>query len=265
VPGDTNNTTDAFVHDRMTGETSRVSVATGGVQAIAGLFDGSREAAISADGRFVAFTSFATNLVAGDTNARSDIFVRDRQTGETSRVSVASDGTQGNAPTPGISSELAALSADGRFVAFRSAATNLVDGDTNGWPDIFVHDRGPLNLAVFGGFEQPVENLPFTNSTQAGRSIAIKWQLTDESGGYVRDLAIVKSLQFATVSCDSQDLAYENPIDAEAAGESGLRYDSADEHFVYSWDTHRSMRDTCAVLIVTLADNQQHFARFMLK
>src|SRR5207244_3779910 len=91
---------------------------------------------ISADGRFVAFFSSATNLVAGDTNGSPDVFVHDRQTGVTERVSVDSTGTQGNSV-----SAFPAISADGRFVAFRSDATNLVAGDTNGVDDIFVHDR----------------------------------------------------------------------------------------------------------------------------
>src|SRR5207244_1030496 len=90
----------------------------------------------SADGRFVACVSSAANLVAGDTNGATDVFVHDRQTGTTERVSVASDGTEGNAASAG-----AALSADGRFVAFHSTATNLVAGDTNGATDVFVHDR----------------------------------------------------------------------------------------------------------------------------
>src|SRR5207249_9086747 len=80
--------------------------------------------------------STATNLVAGDTNGKTDVFVHDRQTGITERVSVASDGTQGN-----NASSYPALSADGRFVAFDSDATDLVAGDTNGTTDVFVHDR----------------------------------------------------------------------------------------------------------------------------
>ena len=92
--------------------------------------------AISADGRFVAFSSDATNLVPGDTNGTADVFVRDRQTGTTRRVSVGSGGAQGN----GLSVD-PAISADGRFVAFASDATNLVPGDTNGADDVFVRDR----------------------------------------------------------------------------------------------------------------------------
>src|SRR5206468_1530708 len=92
--------------------------------------------AISADGRFVAFTSLSTNLVAGDTNGWQDVFVRDRPTGTTERVSGNSAGKEGNG-----SSGNPSISADGRFVAFESYATNLVPGDTNKAADVFVHDR----------------------------------------------------------------------------------------------------------------------------
>lgn len=136
VAGDTNNRNDVFVHDRQTGTTTRVSVATGGAQA-----DGNSVLpAISTDGRFVVFHSTATNLVAGDTNGISDVFVHDRQTGETTRVSVATGGGQGtgSGPAPAFAP---AISEDGRFVAFESISTNLVAGDTNGILDVFIHDR----------------------------------------------------------------------------------------------------------------------------
>src|SRR5438552_4844963 len=131
VAGDTNGATDVFVHDRQTGTTERVSVASGGTQSNGA----SLGSALSADGRLVAFQSDATNLVVGDTNGTTDVFVRGRQTGTTARVSVASDGTQANDV-----SGYPALSADGRFVAFHSKATNLVAGDANGANDVFVHD-----------------------------------------------------------------------------------------------------------------------------
>ena len=98
--------------------------------------------AISPDGRFVEFTSSASNLVNNDTNGVSDIFVHDRQTGETTRVSVNSQGGQRNGASGSIFAP-PAISGDGRFVAFQSYASNLVPGDTNGYTDIFVHDRQP--------------------------------------------------------------------------------------------------------------------------
>src|SRR2546430_3209092 len=92
----------------------------------------------TADGRFVAFHSAATILVAGDTNGTTDVFVHDRQTGTTERVSVASGGgTQGNGKSGGFFA-FPALSADGPFVAFQSDATNLVAGDTNRTTDGFL-------------------------------------------------------------------------------------------------------------------------------
>jgi Tol biopolymer transport system component len=133
VPGDTNGDWDMFVRDLRTNATTRVSIASDGTQ---GNANSSNSPSISADGRYVAFPSNASNLVAGDTNGKSDIFVRDRQANTTTRVSIASDGTQGNG-----SSAFPSISADGRYVAFVSSASNLVPGDTNGVWDIFVRDR----------------------------------------------------------------------------------------------------------------------------
>ncbi|WP_152811008.1 TolB family protein, partial [Ostreibacterium oceani] len=131
VAGDTNGTTDVFVHDTQTGDTTRVNVDSLGTEGDRDSFSSS----ISADGRYVAFQSFATNLVAGDTNGNADIFVHDTQTGVTTRVSVDSVGTEADSY-----SQTPSISADGRYVAFTSTATNLVAGDTNGNTDIFVHD-----------------------------------------------------------------------------------------------------------------------------
>lgn len=134
VPGDTNDRGDIFVLDRARGTIERVSVASDGAQADAG----SGSPSISADGRYVAFSSFATNLVPGGTSiARPDIFVHDRQTGLTERVSVSSTGQESD----GWPSWEPSISADGRYVAFESWASNLVPGDTNGSYDVFVRDR----------------------------------------------------------------------------------------------------------------------------
>jgi Tol biopolymer transport system component len=132
VSGDTNGAWDVFVHDRQSGQTTRVSAASNGAQG-----NGDSESpSISADGRYVAFSSDASNLVSGDTNGAWDVFVHDRQSGQTTRVSAASNGAQGNGD-----SESPSISADGRYVAFSSDASNLVSGDTNGAWDVFVHDR----------------------------------------------------------------------------------------------------------------------------
>ena len=159
VSGDTNGRRDVFLVDRTSGHTERVSVASDESEAnhhsIAGV--------VSDDGNVVVFLSAANNLVPNDTNGRGDVFVRDRLTGTTQRVNLGPGGVQaigasawyggsvGSWPEYGLSvfsyegmiagnTEIA-ISADGRYVAFVSDATNLGAGDTNDLPDVFVHDR----------------------------------------------------------------------------------------------------------------------------
>jgi Tol biopolymer transport system component len=132
VEDDSNGRGDIFVHDRHTGETSRVSVSARGIEGN----DHSSLPAISADGRFVAFSSDADSLVPSDTNGRRDIFVHDRHTSEVELVSIDANGNQGNSH-----SYAPDISCDGRFVAYYSHADNLVPQDSNRVTDIFVHDR----------------------------------------------------------------------------------------------------------------------------
>jgi Tol biopolymer transport system component len=132
VPDDTNGVTDVFVRDLTSGVTERVSVGTGGQQGDQFSFS----PALSADGRYVAFTSYASTLVGGDTNAASDVFLHDRMKGTTRRVSVGPGYRQADGP-----SDNASISADGRYIAFTSWSSNLVDGDTNNFGDVFVRDR----------------------------------------------------------------------------------------------------------------------------
>jgi cysteine-rich repeat protein len=140
VAGDTNNRKDVFVHDRESGQTSRVSVASTGAQGK----DNSSTPSISANGRFVAFSSLdlAPPLCERSFLQCSDVFVHDRLTGATTRLSIASDGTQADNRSSDPS-----ISADGRFVAFRSVASNLVPHDTNDSHDVFVRGPDPLDLA----------------------------------------------------------------------------------------------------------------------
>ncbi|MCA2215031.1 TolB family protein [Jidongwangia harbinensis] len=145
-PGD--GRANVFVRDRRTGTTTKVTrAATGGATD-----GGSTDTAISGDGRYVAFGSDATNLVAGDTNGVRDVFRHDRRTGATVRVSVAGDGVQGDDAS--LDPE---ISDDGRHVTYYSTATNLTPGDTNEVPDVFVRDlrAGATTLvsvpAVSGG------------------------------------------------------------------------------------------------------------------
>src|SRR6185369_11966126 len=99
-------------------------------------------ASISADGRLVAFYGNASNLVANDLNGIDDVFVHDRLAGTTVFASLSTSGAQGN----GMSSA-SSFSADARFLAFESLASNLVAGDTNGWRDVFVRDREATGFA----------------------------------------------------------------------------------------------------------------------
>jgi hypothetical protein len=144
-----------FVHDRQTGTTDCVSQDATGVPG-----DSDSEfGVISADGRFVAFESAATNLVAGDTNGALDVFVHDRSTGVTERVSVDTAGGDADAP-----SFDGAISADGRFVGFVSFADDLVSADTNADEDVFV--RGPwLTLEVDPAIALAGNPLEFTTWT----------------------------------------------------------------------------------------------------
>ena len=133
VPGDTNGSMDVFLRDRVAGTTTLVSVASDGGPANGS----SQQPSIGADGRYVAFTSFASNLVANDTNGTYDVFVRDRFTNETFRVSTVWSGIS---PNSNGQSNNPSISTDGRYVAFASFASNLVVGDTNGETDVFVCD-----------------------------------------------------------------------------------------------------------------------------
>jgi archaellum component FlaF (FlaF/FlaG flagellin family) len=121
----------AYVHDHLTGAITLVSRSATGSPGNGQ----SAEVAMSADGRYVAFESSATNLVPGDSNGKGDVFVRDLVKHTIVRVSVSSEGVQANGPSYGP-----VLSADGHLVAFGSAASNLVPGDTNGASDVFLHD-----------------------------------------------------------------------------------------------------------------------------
>jgi Tol biopolymer transport system component len=132
VTGDTNAKADVFLFDRQTSTTTRVSVASDGTQAN----NRSYYPDISADGRYITYESLASNLVPGDTNNQDDVFVFDRQTGITTRISVFSDGTQAwegsNEPV---------ISPDGRFIAYSSAQDGLASGDTNNARDVLLFDR----------------------------------------------------------------------------------------------------------------------------
>jgi Tol biopolymer transport system component len=147
VPHDTNGVTDVFARGRVNGSTRRISLSSSDVEA-----DGASDfPTVSADGRFVAFQSQATNLVPGDGSPISDVFLRDRQTNTTRRVSVSTAGAEGD-----NGSNDPSISASGRYVVFSSDAANLVENDTNLNQDIFIRDRinnttSRISLGAGGG------------------------------------------------------------------------------------------------------------------
>jgi Tol biopolymer transport system component len=182
VPGDTNGKADIFVRDRESGTTERISVDSNGGQGDGDSYLASSNC-ISADGRYVVFVSFASNLVPGDGNRMWDVFVRDRRLQTTERVSVSSLGFEGDF---GGGYEGASIPADGRYVAFASWSTNLVSGDTNGVSDIFVRDlrAGTTERAsVTTGGSQVWDYSEFPSISADGRFVAFEsygWDWNDQ-------------------------------------------------------------------------------------
>jgi uncharacterized repeat protein (TIGR01451 family) len=245
VPGD-NYTQDVFVHDRVTHLTTRVSVNSIGE----GGNYGSVLPAISADGRFVAFQSAADNLVAGDTNGKLDVFVHDRGTHQTTRVSEDSAGAQGNGHSGGPS-----ISADGRFVAFESLASNLVAGDTNGEVDIFVHDRVTRQTTRVSLSSTGTEG---SNGYYGSRSPAISADgrcvafqsdasnlVADDTNGvpdiFVRDRSTGQTTRVSVDSAGAQSNQYSYSPAISANGRY-VAFVSSSHIFVHDWGTHQTTR-----------------------
>jgi hypothetical protein len=231
-----------YVRDKAQGRTDLVSKRAGGVAGN----DDSVDAAISGDGRLVAFQSQASNLVTGDTNGVTDVFLHDRFTAATTRVSVASSGAQGN----GTSAQ-PAISEDGRYVAFTSSATNLVAGDTNGVTDVFVHDRvnktttrasvsvtgaqannasSNPSIARFGGkvaFQSSASNLVAEADTNGTSDVFVasrtKVQLraSQSTSGTVGNL----SSRDAVISANGLAVAYQSGATNLVAGDTNSRRD----------------------------------------
>jgi hypothetical protein len=173
VPNDMNGVPDVFLHDRQSGVTTCVSVSSGGAHGNA-YSDGP---SVSADGRFVAFYSGASNLVPGDTNENGDVFVRDLLSGTTELVSISSSGAQGDNWSWNPS-----ISGDGRFVAFQTRATNLVPGDTNASEDIMVHDRisgTTTRVSVNSAGVQGNGNSRFPSISSDGRHVCFLSEATN--------------------------------------------------------------------------------------
>ncbi len=202
VAGDVNGAGDIFLHDRVTGSVTLVSVNSAGQQGSSGSDGGT---AISSDGRYVAFSSFAGNLVPGDTNVSADVFVHDVVTGLTTRASVDSGGIEGNNDSSDPS-----ISADGRYVAFYSKASNLVPGDTNFAFDVFVHDQATgqtvcASVSTSGSIGNASSYSPVISSD--GRYVAfpslstnlVSGDTNNERDAFVRDL-ITGQTELASVN-----------------------------------------------------------------
>lgn len=157
VDGDLIDTPDVFIHDQLTGTTTIVSCASDGTLGNAD----SSEPSISADGNFIAFSSAADNLVAEDLNDQQDVFLWQRNTASLTRVSVASDGSEGNS-----TSTDPVISEDGNLIAFTSGATTLASTDSNGFIyDVFLHDRDKGTTSILSA--------SLANGASGGRRPAI--------------------------------------------------------------------------------------------
>jgi Tol biopolymer transport system component len=146
VSGDTNGLVDIFLRDRETGKTTRVSVSSSGAQANGPSYE--PMGSVTPDGRYVTFHSDATNLVAGDTNGVSEVFLRDMVAGTTERIGVSTSGVQGNG-----ASAWSALSDDGRFVLFDTSASNLIAGESRA-ATVYLRDRLNSTTRVAGLYDR---------------------------------------------------------------------------------------------------------------
>jgi hypothetical protein len=222
VPGDTNQHRDVFLRDRAAGTTRRASVSSTGRQANGDSFG----ASISADGRYVVYSSKATNLVPGDTNGATDAILYDRVTRSTTRISVSTTGTQGHGD-----SYAAEISQDDRVVAFTSSASDLVPGDTNQAADAFVRLRGSgktKRVSVSGSGQQGSGASGATSLSADGRFVLFTSRSSNlvpgDTNGYadvfVRD-RVAKATERVSVSSDgAQGCEYENGSSANSEGGS---------------------------------------------
>ncbi|MEU8981808.1 hypothetical protein [Streptomyces sp. NPDC048309] len=174
VPGDTNDAPDAFVRDLRTGRVERVGVATGGAQADRG----SQAVAISADGRYVVFVSTATNLVdrpVPGPDWAQDVYVHDRRTGRTELVSKAPGGVSAYAHGD------AAISDDGRYVAFNARPSQMETGTSVIYPAVYVTDRRTGTVERISNRDQPTRGSYHLDLSADGRYVA--YTQNDPRGG----------------------------------------------------------------------------------
>jgi Tol biopolymer transport system component len=244
VPGDSNQATDVFVHDRVTGATERVSVSNSGAQSLFGC--SSFGLSISADGRFVSFHSYSPNFVAADTNGTYDVFVRDRTNATTECISLSTAGAPSNS-----GGTWSSISADGRYVAFESPSTNLVAGDTNGYSDVFVRDRVAgttvrLSLDTIGAQGNNASSTPAISAD--GRFIAFDSFATNLVAG---DTNGVTDIFVRDRIAGTTERVSVGPGGAQANGSSDIPSISADGRYV-------AFQSTASNLSVRATNGAQH-------
>jgi Tol biopolymer transport system component len=203
VPDDTRGFNDVYMRDMQTGTIRRMSITTNDKQASESSFGG----AISADGKSVAFLSAAANLVPHDTNARVDVFVRDWQAHKTTRVSIASDGTEANEGSyyqPSISS-------DGRYIVFTSYASNLVGADVNGSPDVFIYYRnyGITRRVDRASYDGAITNLGADSQAVSGNGKVIVFSSASANLAPIHPVALNIYLTYNPVV----DIPFYDPLD----------------------------------------------------
>jgi Tol biopolymer transport system component len=175
VPADTNVHSDLFVKDLQSGEILRVNTDRNGNQAN----NDAADAVLSGDGRYVAFTSSASNLVANDTNAGVDVFVKDLRSGAIVRANTGPSGAQANSSTWSLG--MPSLNADGRYVVFSSDATNLEPIDTNGVSDVFLKDLKTGDVVLVSG------TAPHDATPGLYDPVASVWYLKNDCTGGMAD------------------------------------------------------------------------------
>lgn len=265
-----------YVRDLVMNETTLVSGAHNGGYADGGTFPPSMiqpaRPTISAEGRYVAFHSEATDLVPGDTNGRTDVFVHDRRTRRTELVSISGSGTQGDEDSFGSSSGGRYVSAGGRYVAFWSDATDLVPGDTNETSDFFVRDlvsgtttRVSVSSAGAQGHAPPTAPTSTAGGvalSDDGRFVAFDSALVDLADDartgplqvYIRDIAHgVTSLGSVTSLGDSGD--WHSMMPAFSARGEALAFSSTASNLVADDDNRGCVapfntRDSCSDIFV---------------
>jgi len=241
VSGDTNTTNDIFVKDTQTGQTTRVSTDQSGGQANGG----SSDPAISGTGRYVTFASSASNLVTADVNSRMDIFVKDTQTGQVARVSTDQAGVDGN-----NTSDSAAISADGAFVAFKSTASNLVTGDTNGVADMFMtavafepacqQEQPALGLGI-----QSIYWASYADYTNG--MVSVDFVLSNSGASGASNVAIIGAINTNGVTANAMPVAV-GDIAAGGSASATVTYNAPTGVTAFRTSLYVTAEDACGTL-----------------